>query len=188
MILTVVVKLNKVGTIRNFASVFASPPGSDPNSGNDHTSIDTTVVGGKPCECEDLTVKLDRTLLNEAPRLPPAKRDFGVGFQWFLTCSEGVGKCTGQLRFLPPEIVAGTLPKPKQNLRINLKRATVACGPAECNTSSTGTFQIKMLSREQLKQLFGRALAYRIVATCGGKTQTTRVQVLVDKTGKLKLR
>ena len=143
--------------------------------------------GPKPCKCAKLTVKLDGTLINKAPLIAPDDHDFGVGIRWFLTCSSGKGTCKGTVRFLPPEILAGELPKPKQNLRLNLKRTSLVCqGP--CGKSKTGRFEIKMLSRDQLRVLFGRTLAYMVKTTCAGVTTTTRVRVSINQNGKLRVR
>jgi hypothetical protein len=139
----------------------------------------------KSCKCKKLTVKLDGTLLNK-PNLRPDKHDFGVGFTWFLTCSAGNGGCLGKVQFLPPEILAGTLPKPKQNLHLNIKRATIICA-GQCQQSKMGRFEIKMGSREQLNELFGRTLAYTVKTTCGATVKTIQVKVGVDQQGRLKL-
>jgi hypothetical protein len=137
-----------------------------------------------PCKCAKLTVKLDPTLLNKKG-LRPDKHDFGVGFTWFLTCTVGGGTCSATIHFLPPEILAGTLPKPKQNLLLNIKRTTVTCG-SPCSKSTTGRFQIQMLSRSQLNVLFGRTLAYRLVLRCRNTIKTIKVNVLVDQHGVLR--
>ena len=142
--------------------------------------------GDKPCKCKKLTVKLDGTLINKAPQIAPDDHDFGVGIQWFLTCTNGKGTCKGTLHFLPPEILAGELPKPKQNFRLNIKRAGLLCkGP--CKASTTGRVEIKMLSREQLRVLFGRTLAYTVKTTCAGVTKTTMVRVSINQNGKLRV-
>jgi uncharacterized protein YcnI len=141
--------------------------------------------GSKPCKCAKLTVKLDGTLINKAPRIAPDDHDFGVGFRWFMTCSSGKGKCKGTIFFSPPEILAGELPEPKQNLRLNLKKLAFVCqGP--CTKSVTRRFEIKMLAREQLRELFGRTLAYTIKTKCGNMTKTVKVRVSINQNGKLR--
>jgi hypothetical protein len=143
--------------------------------------------GGKPCTCAKMSVKLDGTLINKAPRIAPDDHDFGVGFQWFMTCSAGNGTCKGTVNFSPPEILAGELPKPKENLKLNLKKLAFICqGP--CAKSKTGRFEIKMLTRDQLRVLFGRTLAYTIKTKCAGTTVTTRVRVSINQNGKLRVR
>jgi hypothetical protein len=143
--------------------------------------------GGKPCKCAKMSVKLDGTLINKAPAIAPDDHDFGVGFQWFLTCSAGSGKCKGTVSFSPPEILAGELPKPKENLRLNLKKLAFVC-QGNCATSKTGRFEIKMLTRDQLRVLFGRTLAYTVKTKCAGVTKTTRVRVSINQNGKLRVR
>ena len=138
--------------------------------------------GNKPCKCKKMSVKLDGTLINKAPEIAPDDHDFGVGFQWFMTCSAGKGTCKGTVNFSPPEILAGELPEPKQNLRLNLKKLAFICqGP--CAKSKTGRFEIKMLSREQLRVLFGRTLAYTVKTKCAGVTKTTRCASRSTRTG-----
>lgn len=141
--------------------------------------------GKKPCHCEKMTVKLDPTLLNRK-RLRPDQHAFGVGFTWRMTCSKGNGGCKGTVIFAPPRILAGTLPAPKNGLRLNLKTLTFACKSA-CRTSTQGRFEIKMSSRAQLNQLFGRTLAYTVRLLCpGGKGATVQVKVFVDQHGVLR--
>lgn len=141
--------------------------------------------GAKPCKCKKMSVKLDGTLINKAPRIAIDDHDFGVGIQWFLTCSKGSGTCKGTVNFSPPEILAGELPAPKQNLRLNLRKVAFVCkGP--CGKSKTGRFEIKMLSREQLRVLFGRTLAYTVKTKCGSTTKTTKVRVSINQNGKLR--
>lgn len=141
--------------------------------------------GAKPCKCKKMSVKLDGTLINKAPRIAPDDHDFGVGIQWFMTCSSGQGTCKGTVNFSPPEILAGELPKPTQNLRLNLKKLAFICqGP--CGKSKTGRFEIKMLSREQLRVLFGRTLAYTVKTKCGATVKTTKVRVSINQNGKLR--
>jgi hypothetical protein len=36
-----------------------------------------------------MSVELDGTLIDKAPRIAPDDHDFGVSFQWFMTCSAG---------------------------------------------------------------------------------------------------
>lgn len=138
----------------------------------------------KPCKCAKLSLKLDGTLLAKQ-RVPPDEQDFGVGFEWKMTCSAGAGTCKATVNFRPPEILAGTLPEPKENLRLNIKRKTFICqGP--CGKSKTGKFQIKMRSRDQLNVLFGRTLAYSVTTKCGGVTKTVQVKVRVDDNGRMR--
>jgi hypothetical protein len=66
-----------------------------------------------------MSVTLDGTFIDTAPRIAPDDHDFGVGIQWFMTCSSGKGTCKDTVTFSPPEILAGELPAPKQNLRLN---------------------------------------------------------------------
>jgi len=130
-------------------------------------------------------VKLDPTLLNKK-RLPPDKHDFGVGFTWRMTCSQGKGGCTGTVTFSPPTILAGTLPAPKRGPRLNLKVLTFLCSTA-CHKSRQGRFEIKMRSRGQLNELFGRTLAYQVRLFCPGSGITiVRVNVFIDRKGVLR--
>lgn len=141
--------------------------------------------GGKACKCAKLTLAIDGTLLTKQ-RVPPDRNDFGVGFAWKMTCSAGNGTCKATINFRPPEILAGTLPEPKQNLRLNIKRKTFVCqGP--CTKSKTGKFQVKMLSRGQLNELFGRTLAYSITTKCGNQTKTVQIKVSVDQNGRMRV-
>ena len=55
-----------------------------------------------------------------------------------------------------------------------------------CGKSTTGRFEIKMLSRGQLNKVFGRTLAYTIVAKCDKTIKKTAVRVFVDSKGVLK--
>jgi hypothetical protein len=43
-----------------------------------------------------------------------------------------------------------------------------------------------MLSREQLRELFGRTLAYTINTKCGAMTKTVKVMVSINQNGKLR--
>lgn len=137
----------------------------------------------KPCKCAKLDVKLDPTLLNK--KLRPDKHDFGVGITWFLTCTKGKGGCSATIHFLPPAVFAGSVPVQDSGLKLNLKKTTIVCaGP--CGKSTTGRFQIEMLSHDQLNKLFGRTLAYTIVSKCNKKIKTIKVKVFVDSKGVLK--
>ena len=136
------------------------------------------------CTCKQLTVKLDPTLLNKKG-LRPDKHNFGVGITWFLTCNAGKGGCLGTMTFKPPRILEGTRPKPKNGLQLKIQNATLVCnGP--CTGSSTGRFEIKMLSRGQLKRMFGQTLAYTVETVCGGVTTQQSVRVFVDDKGVLR--
>ncbi len=63
-------------------------------------------------------------------------------------------------------------------------KATFVC-KTDCTKSTKGVIQVKMLSRGQLSQLFGRSLAYAIVTSCHGVTQTFKVTVFIDQKGHL---
>ena len=139
----------------------------------------------KPCTCEKLSVRLDPTLFSKR-HLPVDKQNFGVGFKWQMTCTQGKGGCKGELYFKPPEILAGSLPN-IPGLKLNIKRKTILCR-SQCKTSTTGTFEIKMTFPGQLNKLFGRTLAYSIITTCGGVKTTLAVRVFVDNTGHLHMR
>lgn len=141
------------------------------------------------CKCTEMSVKLDPALLQKK-RLPRAKQDFGVGFTWTMKCDAGEGGCQGRVDFLPPEILAGSLPKPKGNFKLNIKRATINCN-GQCGRTQPGRFEIKMKSTRQLNELFGRTLAFRVRLFCivdgqpvsqGGKA----VEVFVDQTGRMR--
>lgn len=138
----------------------------------------------KPCHCASVTVTIDPTLINKK-KLRPDKHDFGVGFSWTLTCTAGDGGCTALIHFLPPEIKAGTLPKPKNGLHLALNRMGFSCN-ADCGKGRSGRFQIPMRSRHQLNQLFGRTLAFTLRTTCNGVTTDTPVNVFVDSHGVLR--
>jgi hypothetical protein len=134
----------------------------------------------KPCKCQQISVKLDGTLLKKR-RLGANQRAFGVGFDWRMTCTEGKGGCAATLRFSPPAIRAGTLPR-KGNLKLNLTTLNFVCKTA-CKTSTSGRFEIKMRSRTQLTELFGRTFAFTIYTSCGGATFRYQVKVFVDRAG-----
>ncbi len=136
----------------------------------------------KPCKCQKISVALDPTLINKR-RVRSDQHDFGVGFTWRMTCSKGNGGCAAVLDFLPPVIRAGSLPKVR-GLKLNLTRVSFACAAA-CQKSTTGRFEIKMTSRQQLNKLFGRTLAFTIVTHCSGATFRYLVNVFVDKSGRL---
>lgn len=138
----------------------------------------------KPCKCAAISVKLDGTLLNKKG-LRPDKHDFGVGFVWSMVCTKGDGGCSASLTFSPPVILAGTLPKPKNNLLLNLKVMTFLC-KANCGGGKSGKFQIQMLSRDQLNTLFGRTLAYTVTTHCGKVKKEIKVTVFVDEHGVLR--
>lgn len=154
----------------------------------------STVPGLAPppppkCKCTKMSVKLDPALLQKK-RLPRAKQDVGVGFTWTMKCDAGEGGCQGRVDFLPPEIRAGSLPKPKGNFKLNLKRATINCN-GQCGRTQPGRFEIKMKSTRQLNELFGRTLAFRVRLFCivdgqpvsqGGDT----VRVFIDQTGRMR--
>jgi hypothetical protein len=136
----------------------------------------------KPCKCKKISVKLDPTLINKR-RLRSDKHAFGVGFTWRMTCSEGKGGCTAALSFQPPKIRAGSLPR-APGLKLNLSTLSFVC-KAACHTSTTGRFEIKMTSREQLNKLFGRTLAFTITTKCNGAIKKYQVNVFVDTSGRL---
>lgn len=154
----------------------------------------STVAGLAPppppkCQCTEMSVKLDPALLQKK-RLARAKQDFGVGFTWTMTCDAGTGGCQGRVVFLPPQIRAGSLPKPKGNVKLNIQQATIACA-GQCNQSRSGRFQIEMKSTRQLNELFGRSLAFRVRLFCivDGKLVSKgieTVRVRVDQTGRLR--
>ncbi len=153
--------------------------------GKRHFSIDVyQPVTPEKCHCYTLIVKIDPTLLNKK-RLPPDKHDFGVGFEWRMTCSpHGIGGCQGELEFKPPKIIAGTLPK-SRGLHLSLGgiHTSVCSGP--CNKTTFGRFEIKLRSRDQLNKLFGRVLAFRIDTNCR-VFEVEQVEVFVDKHGVLR--
>lgn len=145
--------------------------------------------GAKKCNCTSLTAKIDPTLLKKK-NVPADKQNFGVGFTWTMKCDAGAGGCKGRIDFLPPKVLAGSLPKPPTNFKLNIKRATITCvGP--CAKTQTGRFQIEMKATDQLTQLFGRTLAFRLKLWCvdanGNLVSkgTKAVNVRVDQKGKL---
>jgi hypothetical protein len=137
-----------------------------------------------PSKCSVLRLKLDPTLLNKKG-LAPDKHDFGVGFEWRMTCTTGGGHCKATISFRPPVVFAGSVPLPKQNFHLNVKRMTFTCS-SPCMTSTTGRFEIKMLSRSRLNTLFGRTLAYHVVTKCGGVKKVVTVKVFIDDHGVLR--
>lgn len=144
----------------------------------------------KKCRCTKLTAKIDPSLLQER-RLAGAKQDFGIGFSWTMTCDAGAGGCRGRIDFLPPEVIAGSLPKPRGTFRLNIRRATIAC-VGQCNRTQPGRFEVKMRSSRQLNVLFGRTLAFRIRLFCIVDGQPVpagqrTVRVRVDQTGRLRV-
>jgi streptogramin lyase len=187
---------NKVGQITPSGAITEFPlptPGSGPdgidlgpvlflaeNDGSKIATFHIPVTPGK-CQCAKLTIKLDPTLLNK--KIPPHKHDFGVGISWRMTCSEGSGGCKATVYFLPPEVLAGSVPV-SRGLKLNIKRLNFVCtGP--CNTSKTGRFEIKMHSRDQLNKLFGRTLAFAVTGSCAGPAAKV-VNVFIDNTGRLR--
>ena len=132
-----------------------------------------------------MSLKLDPTLLNK--RLRPDQHDAGVGITWRLTCTAGRGSCLAYLTFAPPEILAGSLPKPKNNLLLDLTNTVVTCH-APCGKSNTAHFQIPLRTRGQLNELFGRTLAFTVVRECSHKSVRERVNVFVDSKGVLRSR
>ena len=76
-------------------------------------------------------------------------------------------------------------PRPSGTWRLNLEKLAFVCqGP--CGESKTGRLEIKMLSREQLRVLFGRTLAYTVKTKCGATTKTTKIRVSINQNGKLR--
>jgi hypothetical protein len=149
----------------------------------------------KKCRCASLTVKVDPTLLTGKP-LPPTGRQFGIGFSWHMICV-GIGppvkgaKCRSRVDFLPPEILAGTLPASK-NLRLNLTAITFFCNGI-CPGSTFGRFEVKMLSPNQLNKLFGRTLAFRLRLFCivngvAVPKGTVTINIVIDSKGRMKLK
>jgi hypothetical protein len=139
------------------------------------------------CKCVAMTLKVDPTLIN-GKKLPPTGRNFGIGFTWTMTCNAGVvSGCKGVVNFIPPTILAGSLPAPTNGLHLNLTRMTFTC-PGLCAKSRLGRFQVQMSSKDQLNQLFGRELAFVIRFHCvvpGAPVTTFPVRVMVSKTGAL---
>jgi hypothetical protein len=45
-------------------------------------------------------------------------------------------------------------------------------------------FRVEVLSREQLRVLFGRTLAYTVDTKCGSMTETTMLRVSINQNGK----
>ncbi len=137
------------------------------------------------CKCSGLAVSIDPTLLNK--RIPPDAHDFGVGLTWTMSCTGGRGSCLGFLHFSPPQVLAGSLPKPPGNLKLSLDRLTVTCH-SPCGKANRGRFEIKLRSRDQLNQLFGRTLAFTVRRECGGKSavKPELVEVFIDRRGYLR--
>jgi hypothetical protein len=148
-------------------------------------TVTTTKYKYKPCKCKSLTLKIDGNLFTKA-QLRPDQQDFGIGFNWIMVCTGGNGVCTGTVRFSPPTILAGTLPKPTGVLRLNLKKMVFAC-VAPCGAATVGSFKAQMLKRDQLNVLFGRTVAFTIRQSCSGVSTVTRIKVLVERNGRLKL-
>lgn len=143
----------------------------------------------KKCTCTKMSVKLDPALLQER-RLPRAKQDFGVGFTWTMTCDAGDGGCRGRVDFLPPKVLAGSLPKPKGNFKLNIQRATINC-VGQCNRTQPGRFEVKLKSTRQLNELFGRTLAFEVKLFCIVNGQPVpkggeKVLVRIDQTGRMR--
>lgn len=146
--------------------------------------------GAKKCNCVALAVKVDPTLIKKK-NVPADKQDFGVGFTWTMTCDAGQGGCKGRVDFLPPKILAGSLPKPPANFKLNIKRATVNC-LGQCAKTQSGRFEIKMKSTDQLNVLFGRTLAFQLKLWCVSANGqlvskgTRTIKVRVDQKGRLR--
>jgi hypothetical protein len=108
-----------------------------------------------------------------------------MAFMWRMSVSGGSGGCRGTLSFGAPVVRLGAGSVPKRDLRLSARTVKFSCsGP--CTKSMAGRVQIKMLSRKQLKMLFGRTLIYRLKLTSGGATHTQTVRVFVDGHGMLR--
>jgi len=65
----------------------------------------TSVPPRKPCQCEQLTVVLDRHVLN-SEQLNPKDLKFKIGFVWRMDCSGGTGHCMGEISLAEAYTVA----------------------------------------------------------------------------------
>jgi hypothetical protein len=135
------------------------------------------------CKCVKMTLSVAPTLL-AGKKLPPTGLNFGVSFNWAMTCSTGeIRDCKGDVYFYPPTILAGSLPRLPNGLRLRIVRRQFHCNGL-CNKSQTGSFQILMSSKSQLNQLFGRVLAFTIKYGCpGAPLATFRANIKISKTG-----
>jgi hypothetical protein len=115
----------------------------------------------------------------------PSQHAFGMSFMWTMRFTGGSGGCRGTLSFGSPVVHLGAATVPKRELHLSARTVKFSCsGP--CTKSMTGRLRIKMLSRKQLKMLFGRTLIYRLSLTSGGATHTQTVRVFVDAHGMLR--
>jgi hypothetical protein len=137
------------------------------------------------CKCVKMTLGVAPAVL-AGQKLSPTGSNLGVSFKWTMTCSPGntqISDCKGNVFFSPPTILAGSLPRPPNGLKLDIRARQFICkGP--CNKSVTGSFQIQMSSKSQLNKLFGRTLAFTIKYGCpGAPLATFRVNVKISKTG-----
>jgi hypothetical protein len=115
----------------------------------------------------------------------PSQHAFGMSFTWTMSVSAGSTGCRGTLSFGSPVVHLGAAIVPKSELRLSAKTVNFSCS-GSCTKAMTGHVQVKMLSRKQLKMLFGHTLIYRLSLTSGGATHTQTTRVFVDAHGMLR--
>jgi len=104
---------------------------------------------------------------------------------WTMSVTGGSTGCRGTVSFGSPVVRLGAAIVPKSKLRLNAKTVNFSCS-GSCRKSMTGHVQVKMLSRKQLKMLFGHTLIYQLSLTSGGATHTQAARVFVDAHGMLR--
>jgi hypothetical protein len=154
----------------------------DGDSGGDGFCIVRGALAVKTCVCAQIKIAIDPLLIKNT-KLRSDQQDFGISFTETMTCTGGSGKtCNGTVKFLAPKILADTTPPPPTNLHLDIHSFKFKCS-SPCGGTQAGTFNVPMTSTGQLNELFGRTLAFQIVAICNGVQTTQTTDVFIDGKG-----
>jgi hypothetical protein len=160
-----------------------SVTGSCTDDGTPPASVHQT-TGNRACRSGAFSLKPDPAMMNRRG-VRGSQHAFGMALMWTMSVTGGSGGCRGTLSFGSPVVQMGSTAVPKRELSLNARTVSFSCsGP--CTKSMAGRVKIKMLSRKQLKMLFGHTLIYRLALTSGGQTHTQTVRVFVDAHGMLR--
>jgi hypothetical protein len=154
-------------------------------TGGGSTAVGANQSGGTAaCKSSGIVLKPDPAMMNKRG-VRPSQHAFGMSFMWTMRFTGGSAGCRGTLSFGSPVVHLGATTVPKSELRLSARTVKFSCG-GSCTKSMTGRLQVKMLSRKQLKMLFGHTLIYRLSLTSGGATHTQTARVFVDAHGMLR--
>ena len=149
------------------------------------TAVGADQSGGTAtCKSSRIVLKPDPAMMNKRG-VRPSQHAFGMSFMWTMRFTGGSAGCRGTLSFGSPVVRLGATTVPRSEVRLSARTVKFSCS-GSCTKSMTGRLQVKMLSRKQLKTLFGHTLIYRLSLTSGGAAHTQTARVFVDARGMLR--